>query len=43
MMSVMNIGFTGAVSNPMSAHTAVLVTGASPAIGATYGDGFARR
>jgi short-subunit dehydrogenase len=43
MMSVMNIGFTGAVSNPMSALPSVLVTGASTGIGATYADRFARR
>jgi short-subunit dehydrogenase len=43
MMIVMNIGFTGAESNPMATLPSVLVTGASTGIGATYADRFARR
>lgn len=43
MMTVMNIGFNRAESNPMAAIPSVLVTGASTGIGATYADRFARR
>ncbi len=43
MMTVMNVGFSGAESNPMAAVPSVLVTGASTGIGATYADRFARR
>lgn len=43
MMTVMNIGFNRAKSNPMAAIPSVLVTGASTGIGATYADRFARR
>ncbi len=43
MMTVMNIGFNRAESNPMAAIPSVLITGASTGIGATYADRFARR
>ncbi|NSZ65477.1 SDR family oxidoreductase [Agrobacterium tumefaciens] len=43
MMIVMNIGSITEKSNPMSTNPAVLITGASTGIGATYADRFARR
>lgn len=43
MMTIMNIGFNRAESNPMAANPSVLVTGASTGIGATYADRFAHR
>jgi short-subunit dehydrogenase len=43
MMIVMNIGSITEKSNPMSTTPAVLITGASTGIGATYADRFARR
>jgi short-subunit dehydrogenase len=43
MMTVMNIGFNRAESNPMAAIPSILITGASTGIGATYADRFARR
>ena len=43
MMTVMNVGFNGAESNPMAALPSVLITGASTGIGATYADRFAHR
>jgi len=43
MMIVMNIGSTTEKSNPMSQIPAVLITGASTGIGATYAERFARR
>jgi len=43
MMMVMNIGSTAEKSNPMSQVSAVLITGASTGIGATYAERFARR
>lgn len=43
MMTIMNIGFNRAESNPMAANPSVLITGASTGIGATYADRFARR
>jgi short-subunit dehydrogenase len=43
MIIVMNIGSITEKSNPMSTIPAVLITGASTGIGATYADRFARR
>lgn len=43
MMMIMNIGSTAEKSNPMSQVSAVLITGASTGIGATYAERFARR
>ncbi|NTA12781.1 SDR family oxidoreductase [Agrobacterium tumefaciens] len=43
MMIVMNIGSITEKSNPMSTNPAVLITGGSTGIGATYADRFARR
>ncbi|MDP9757804.1 short-subunit dehydrogenase [Agrobacterium sp. SORGH_AS 745] len=43
MTIVMNIGSITEKSNPMSTNPAVLITGASTGIGATYADRFARR
>ena len=43
MMTVMNIGSMTEKSNPMSQDSAVLITGASTGIGATYAERFARR
>lgn len=43
MMIVMNIGSITEKSNPMSQVSAVLITGASTGIGATYAERFARR
>ncbi len=43
MMMIMNIGSVTEKSNPMSTIPAVLITGASTGIGATYADRFARR
>jgi len=43
MIIVMNIGPITEKSNPMSTNPAVLITGASTGIGATYADRFARR
>ncbi|NNU63009.1 SDR family oxidoreductase [Ochrobactrum soli] len=43
MMTVMNIGSMTEKSNPMSQVSAVLITGASTGIGATYAERFARR
>jgi short-subunit dehydrogenase len=43
MMMIMNIVSTTGKSNPMSQFSAVLITGASTGIGATYAERFARR
>jgi short-subunit dehydrogenase len=43
MMMIINIGSVTEKSNPMSTIPAVLITGASTGIGATYADRFARR
>lgn len=43
MMMIMNIGSMVEKSNPMSQVSAVLITGASTGIGATYAERFARR
>lgn len=43
MMMIMNIGSIREKSNPMSQISAVLITGASTGIGATYAERFARR
>lgn len=43
MMAVMNIVSMTEKSNPMSQNSAVLITGASTGIGATYAERFARR
>lgn len=43
MMMIMNIGSTAEKSNPMNQVSAVLITGASTGIGATYAERFARR
>ena len=43
MMTIMNIDFNRAESNPMAANPSVLITGASTGIGAAYADRFAHR
>ncbi len=43
MMMIMNIGSVTEKSNPMGTSPAILITGASTGIGATYADRFARR
>lgn len=43
MMMIMNIGSVTEKSNPMNTIPAILITGASTGIGATYADRFARR
>lgn len=43
MITIMNIGSATEKSNPMSQIPAVLITGASTGIGATYAERFARR
>jgi short-subunit dehydrogenase len=43
MMMIMNIGPMIEKSNPMSQNSAVLITGASTGIGATYAERFAQR
>jgi len=43
MMTIMNIGSVTEKSNPMGTSPAILITGASTGIGATYADRFARR